>query len=704
MEFMGLHWLDILVVLAYLLAMLTIGIKLVGKMKNETDFYLSGRGLGRWLQFFLNFGNMTDANGAASIASEVFRQGVGGVWIGLQTLFITPFYWFSSVWFRRMRHITISDMFAERFGSRRMATIFAIYAVSLSSLGIGLGYMAAYKVTSAMLIKSSEKYTQQEAQVVAQYEEYQELRSLYRRDMLDEQGKERLDELTAMEARGEIRGFISYVQPLPFIIFYASLIGIYIMAGGLSAAVFTDAIQGFLIIVFSIVLIPVGLVKLGGFSALHESVPEHMFRIFGSVQMSEYTWYSILAITLTSMIQIFGLLHNMTIGGSAKNEMAARMGAVTGGFTKRFMLIAWMFSGLIAYALYRDSISDPDNTWGFLSYQLLGPGMLGLMIAGMLAANMSTVDAAVISTSALGVRNIYTPLFPGRSNKHYVNAGRVLIIIMMVAAIPVALYMRNIVPLIFKLITLNAVWGAVVLLIVFWRRLTESSAIIAVILWAILIGALPIVMPLNESFRQIPALTAQTHERRVPVVTGATREDVQAGLAKKPGESIEKLHVIAPDSIFFEAVAPIDPNNPNSALEGVGRFNVEVWLLSIIGLPVETMHKAQLVTARWLFDGIFPFVVLILLSLVTKPVGHERIERFYAKLKTPVAPTEEEDEEEVRKSFENPGRFDNVKLFPNSNWEFTKWDKMDVLGFVGCWILVAGIVLFLWGLLSIGAM
>ena len=64
---------------------------------------------------------------------------------------------------------------------------------------------------------------------------------------------------------------------------------------------------------------------------------------------------------------------NMGVSGSAKNEYAARFGAVSGTYAKRIMIIMWSFVGLIgfAYFLGGNLLSDPDVVWGELSRQLL---------------------------------------------------------------------------------------------------------------------------------------------------------------------------------------------------------------------------------------------------------------------------------------------------------------------------------------------
>jgi hypothetical protein len=53
-------------------------------------------------------------------------------------------------------------------------------------------------------------------------------------------------------------------------------------------------------------------------------------------------------------------------------------------------------------------------------------------------------------------------------------------------------------------------------------------------------------------------------------------------------------------------------------------------------------------------------------------------------------------------SYADPGRFDDRKLFPNSDWEFDKWDKTDTVGFVISAVVAVLVVLFLMGLLAIG--
>ena len=47
----------------------------------------------------------------------------------------------------------------------------------------------------------------------------------------------------------------------------------------------------------------------------------------------------------------------------------------------------------------------------------------------------------------------------------------------------------------------------------------------------------------------------------------------------------------------------------------------------------------------------------------------------------------------------NPHRFDHTKVFPASNWEFTRWDRVDTIGFFACCAVSGAIIALFWGLL-----
>jgi hypothetical protein len=234
--------------------------------------------------------------------------------------------------------------------------------------------------------------------------------------------------------------------------------------------------------------------------------------------------------------------------------------------------------------------------------------------------------------------------------------------------------------------------------------LTVPSILIGFFAWIFLIGAIPMIVPMtNLAHDEVnKGLLIQTDERWEPAKLPATQEDVTAGKAKAVGEVIEKPYRIPPKPILFEKIVRVDPAKPSLGSRGEGRFLVENYILYKLGFPFKTAPTASVMACRWAFDSLFPFLMLILISLVTPRSAPERAPAFYAKLKTPVAPTPEEDHAEVEESMANPRRWDHIKLFPNSDWEFTKWTLKDVLGFGGCWAVVGLILALLFAMVKVG--
>lgn len=657
----GFHFLDLIAILGYLAIVLYLGRRASHQSEeNEEGYFLAGRSLGKFYQFFLNFGNATDANGAVSTSSLVYQKGVSGVWLSLQTLFMTPYYWFMNVWFRRVRLVTVADLFEDRFGSRSLARFYAIFQIVATVVVIiGFGNLVSYKVTASLLLKDEVKWTVEEQASVAGYVELQALRESFKEGTLLVEETQRLEYLDDLNKRGELRSNISYLDSTfgkwSFYILYSLVVGGYIVMGGMAAAAINEAFQGVLIVVFSILLIPGGLKVIGGWGALGEKVPQESFQLLSSGGIG--IW-ELLGIFLISIIQIHGIIGNMAVSGSARNEFAARFGAVSGTFAKRIMILLWAICGLIAIALYQggDTLSDPDSAWGTMALRLLGPGFLGLMMAGLLAANMSTIAAQTMAVSALFTRNVYKYLFPDSSQKALILTGRLAIVVILSCGVVAAASMSDVYAAIQLLLTVNVPFGAAVLLIFFWRKLTLTavwttvifSTAVNIVAPAWLAYALP-------SLREAPALVQE-----VSLEDGRNR------------------------AIFFESVVRSDPDDPESPRVGRGRFHLELYTLSLIGFPVEELSPSTRNAARYLYDAVFPFIILFLVSLFTRRPEAMRIDRFFGKMKTPVGANPDQEAAALAATYADPHRFNNTKLFPKSSWEFTKWDKTDTIGFLVC--------------------
>ncbi len=218
------------------------------------------------------------------------------------------------------------------------------------------------------------------------------------------------------------------------------------------------------------------------------------------------------------------------------------------------------------------------------------------------------------------------------------------------------------------MLTVNVPFGAAVLLIFFWRRLTVAAVWSAVGVSALLnILAPSLIAPALDAVTTSPALTARTtHQgRSVPV--------------------------------FFERVVRVDPADPASPLVGDGRFHVELWVLDKAGLDVADLTPSGRNAARFLYDGLFPFAVLLLVSLFTRRPEARRTALFFGKMKTPVGATPELEARAMADTAARPDRFDDTKLLgPRSQWEFARWDRVDTIGFLACLAVSFAILAAFW--------
>jgi Na+/proline symporter len=760
----GIHIVDILVVAAYLGIILYLGKRSSHTTGSQEGFFLAGRKLGKLYQFFLNFGNATDANGAVSTATLVYQQGVSGAWQAFQTVFMNPYYWFMNVWFRRVRLVTVAELFEERLGSRNLAKIYAFYQVTYVIFFIGWANLIGYNVTASLLTKPESAWSVEERQQVGQFREYRTLQALkilnkpektwsdeevqqvkqFRKSHESQQtvvtelsAQQRVDfeKLGDLYAAKRLRAAVSYIEPYQFYLGFTLIVGCYLFMGGMTGAARNEILQGILIVTFSLLLIPFGFHALAaagtggqsGVEVLRARVDTEMLQLLGASGSGFVSLSALIAILLVSIIQINGIMGNMGVSGSAKNEYAARFGAVSGTYAKRIMIIMWSFVGLIGFAYFLGgNLSDPDVVWGELSRQLLTrwSGLFGLMMAGLLAAMMSNIATNSMAASALFVRNVYSYIVTDKAKQKGVLVGRLTVVVVLVLGMCVALGMNDIVSFINLQLTVNVPWGAAIVLMFFWRRLSNVAVWSCVGLSALFTILIPYSVQHLPALSQAPALIQKTEPRAANYTVVAPTESLRdiAAARKIKSEKLARVNDLAIDAvvkqgtvlalapapapvgIYFAKIVRTNPEDLNSPQTGMGRFNFEAWMLQKAGLVnLKHLTKPDLQAVQFYFDGVFPFIVLIVVSLLTKAPAREKVNYFFGKMKTPVGATPELEVAAMEETRRDPNRFDHTKLFPHSAWELTKWDKTDTVGFVICLGVSGSIVALFWFLLSLTA-
>lgn len=707
-------WIDYLVLVVYFAGMVAIGIWSMQRVKGQEDYFMGGRGFGKLLQTFAAFGAGTGAHEPVAVGRTGWTSGLSGVWSALMWLFVTPIYWIIAIWYRRMRHLTLGDWFVERYQSKALGAAYSLFAILFYMWYLSTMLSAIAKFAAPLM---------------------------------------GIEMIWGMELR------FTLIPGLALIVI------LYGVLGGLTAAYYTDLIQGLFIILLSILLIPFGLLALvksygdpstmgvmDGFRILHERVSSDYFSLFGGPAAGEFPVQYIFALSVLLMVGIVVQPHFIaTGGGSAKSENEARIGLVVGNFLKRLCTVGWAITALIALALLAGNAeiaSDPDRVWGVAAREILGPlqlGLVGLMLACLMAAMMSSADAYMIVTSALITRNVFAAYInPNASEKTYVLVGRLTGLIIIIGASIIAVQFADVFGQFKFAVELPILFAAPFWVGMFWRRANTTAVWITIAFSLVAFFVLPVALPaLMPSMRTNPQFSAVTHRITKTTTRSATAADVARfeawqsvfdeatekgdekvlkNLAPQPANAIEGqvIDVVTTSggkAIFWsEGVSPIGEstrevvsdttsNNLRTVVErevgefeGQGSFNADFLLYALLGFDLSTVSKATLETLRLPARVLTPFLVLILTSYFTRRNDADALDRYYAKMKTEVDPDPATDARNLQESYSDPKRFEAQRLLPGTDIEFLRPRFSDIAGFVisiGVCGLIIGLLLFL---------
>ncbi len=727
----GLSIWDIIVIVLYLSIIFTIAFISMRKIKSQEDYFMGGRKFSKLVQIFSAFGQATSADTGPSVTTTTANNGASGIWSALMMLFATPSYWFTGVWYRRMRLLTMADYFSERFGSKSLSIVYSLLASISLMILLSVGFIGITKTVMIMTPKPVAEYSISEK---AEYEKALKLDALEKANYailtLDEK-----TELAELQLEKPDKNF-SHVNKAFFIWLMVLIVVSFTVIGGLEAAFKSDVMQGIFILLLSVILVPFALYKIniihgshgimGALRTIHEQLPESFFEVFGSPYTIDFTWYYIIAISLLATINVAVGPNQLVATGSAKNEYIARWGFTFGTYLKRIAIVFWGFTALALTVLYKNSLQDTDKLWGFAARDLLDPmnfGFIGLLIASLLAALLATSSMMMITTSGLLTNNIYKHIWPGKSEKHYVTVGRFLGTVVVFGAALMVLNSDSILNQLktnweFSIIYSSALWLGVL-----WRRTNRIAVWAALVVTFVVLYVIPLSLPLIKSdIRSNEFLLKRTNEVIEERVYTARAHDViqrnqeiekwetlnaesktteVCPVTITLGEKFTKQYRQPQKSIFWPQGIEV---REDGSLIGKGTLSVDLVIAEVMGMRLKENKYAQNETIRVFLRLLFPFLLTIIISLLTRHPAKEaaNLDYFYAKMKTPVTGDLEEDEKALRLSKEKPKRFDDTLLFPNTQLQFCRWSREDSSGFIISVGMVIGILALLWFLVNLG--
>lgn len=222
--------------------------------------------------------------------------------------------------------------------------------------------------------------------------------------------------------------------------------GVYTIAGGLAAVIYTDLFQAILLVAGAIVLTWLGLDKAGGFEGLRAALPPDFFHMIKPNDHPVYPWLGTTVGTLILGIWYWctdQVIVQKTL--SAKNVSEARKGTFFCAALKILPVFILVLPGLIAKTLWPNEVTG-DNAYPLLVKNLMPEGLRGLTIAALLAALMSSLSSVFNSCSTLITMDIYKKLRPQASEAQLVNVGRVVtgvVVVLSIAWIPIIRFLNN---------------------------------------------------------------------------------------------------------------------------------------------------------------------------------------------------------------------------------------------------------------------
>ena len=393
--------LDWVVVGLYFLFMLVIGLYFMRRAgRSVEDYFISGRNMPWWIIALSAVATYTDAGLAPAVTMLTYKGGLLGnavwwipyvIWMPLGAVLWSK-YW------RRLGTVTSAELLGVRYGGKFAHTYRGIYAIFMSLFIVVLmGYVSGW--------------------------------------------------LGA--ALGPILGW----EPISLILFSAIVTAVYTVTSGLYGVAYTDAYQFGIFLIGNIILVPIVLAGAGGMEQVYQSIDA----VRGAEGAATFFSLSLPAPGLDTLTIMAFVVQGLFFAASptggegftaqrfmaAKNEFHAQVGQLFNTLlTLIIRVVPFIFLGVIAAALFAPgSVAEPGEIWARMVNTYAPTGLLGLLVAGIFAAYMSTISTQMNWGASYIVNDFYRPFVrTDASEKHYVMVGRIGSVVIFALSLIVAYY------------------------------------------------------------------------------------------------------------------------------------------------------------------------------------------------------------------------------------------------------------------------
>jgi|TARA_B100000035_G_scaffold314705_1_gene331861 SSS family solute:Na+ symporter len=203
----------------------------------------------------------------------------------------------------------------------------------------------------------------------------------------------------------------------------------YTYFGGLNAVVKTDIIQFIVLLLGGTVVCVISINQLGGWEELYIKTPQKMNLHLPS-DHPVLPWTHLLGLFFLNINYWCANQSIMQRAIAAKNLYHAQSGLMIGGVIKYFMAIIIVIPGIALYGILGDSFTEPDLAFPYLVKTYLPIGLKGIVLCGLFASLMSTIDSTFNSLATLWSVDIYSKYINKKaSDFEKIDSGRKAIIV-----------------------------------------------------------------------------------------------------------------------------------------------------------------------------------------------------------------------------------------------------------------------------------
>lgn len=389
---MNITLIDLSIILLYFVAIVWITLRVSGAVKNSTDYFLSGRSM-RWPTIGASLF-------ASNISAEQFVGQAGLVMVmgmavaNYQMAGVLGFALLGAVFlpvYIRLGIVTTPQYLEVRYGreSRRFASIFQILFLAINAVPL------------------------------------------------------------ALFAGGQVmRDLFQWDSVVPGVLILAVTTGLYSVLGGLKAVMLTDFIQMFILVFGGFLVLGFGLHAVGGLDMFLIKLREYqlaenvdLVSMVRSVDDPHVPWTGVVfGLTVHSLY--YCSMNHMIVqrAMAAQSIHQGRMGGLFAALLKSGTLLIIILPGLVGYMLLQDGYfasppDSPDQLYSTMVRTLLPVGLAGIVLAGLIAALMSTVDSCICASSSLITMDWYLEARPNATEKELVLVGRLAGAFVIISAI-----------------------------------------------------------------------------------------------------------------------------------------------------------------------------------------------------------------------------------------------------------------------------